>query len=98
MVDAGILPTPSISWPATSKGKWQREHDAFQKLRPQLLQTHQGKFVAIHEGRVVESGDDKIDVALRAYGSGGCVPIFVGLVTDQPALIERIPSPRVYRP
>jgi hypothetical protein len=35
--------------------------------------------VAIHEGQVVESGSDKLDIAGRAYARFGYVPIFVTL-------------------
>ncbi len=88
MLPAPVLPTP----PET---KWRREYRAFLKLQPQLLATHRGKYVAVHEGQVVESGDDNIAVAMRAYERFGYVPIYVQLVTDEPPEVIRIPSPRL---
>jgi hypothetical protein len=86
------LPAPDLSAP--HEDKWRREQRAFRQLLPELLRTHLGEFVAIHEGRVVESGVEKIDVARRAYERFGYIPIFISrVVTDPPAPV-RIPSPR----
>jgi len=57
------------------------------------MRTHKGKYVAIHEERVVDFGDDKIALALRVYAKFGYVPIYVSEVTEQPRIV-RIPSPR----
>jgi hypothetical protein len=75
--------------------KWRREQQAFRRLLPELLKTHPGQYVAIHEGHVVESGANKLEVAARAYGRFGYVPIYVTLVTDQPLPLVHLPSPRV---
>ncbi|HMF38773.1 MAG TPA: hypothetical protein VKF17_19195 [Isosphaeraceae bacterium] len=53
------------------------------------------QYVAIHEGQVVESGSDKLEVARRAYSRFGYVPIFVSRVTDEPIAPVRVPSPRL---
>jgi hypothetical protein len=96
MSEPQTFPAPVLDWPPPET-KWQREHRAYLKMYPQLLQTHRGKYVAIHEGKLVESGDDKIEVALRAYARHGYVPIYVTLVTDEPPQVVRIPSPRIIR-
>jgi hypothetical protein len=83
--------------PPLPQDKWRREQQAFHKLLPELLRAHRDRFVAIHEGRVVESGEDKLEVARRAYARFGYVPIFVSRVTEPPATAVRIPSPRVVR-
>jgi hypothetical protein len=93
---AESLPAPQINWPP-AETKWERERRAFHRLLPSLLATHRGKFVAIHEERIVDSGDDKVALALRAYAKFGYVPVFVSLVTDVPQQPVRIPSPRVLR-
>ena len=80
------VPTP-IQWDP----KWEREYAAFQRLLPELLKTHRGKYVAIHDGEVVESGDDQLSVAERAWERVGYVALHVGLVTEHPR-VERIPS------
>jgi hypothetical protein len=91
-----ILPAPTIPPPA--EDKWRQEQNAFRRLLPELLPTHRGQFVAIHEGQVVESGPDKLAVAGKAYARFGYIPIFVSLVTDQPQPLSRIPSPRLRHP
>lgn len=75
--------------------KWRREQQSFHRLLPQLLRSHLGQYVAIHEGNVVESGADKLEVAARAYARCGYVPIFVSLVSDCVPRAVRVPSPRV---
>ena len=92
MIPVDTQPAPAL--PALSEDKWRREQRVFHRLLPQLLQSHCGRYVAIHEGEVVESGADKLEVAGRAYARFGYVPIFVSLVTDQPPTPLRIPSPR----
>lgn len=86
------LPAPDLSAP--HQDKWRREQLAFRQLLPELLRTHLGEFVAIHEGRVVESGVDKIEVARRAYERFGYIPIFISRVDAGPPAPVRIPSPR----
>jgi hypothetical protein len=93
MSQADILPAPVLPRPV--QDKWRREQQAFRRLLPELLKTHLGQYVAVHEGQVVDSGDDQLAVAGRAYAQFGYVPIYVGLVTDQPIPVSRIPSPRV---
>jgi hypothetical protein len=87
------------TWPAPDLStrhddKWRREQRAFHDLLPGLLHTNPGQFVAIHEGQVVEAGDDKLAVAWRAYDRFGYVPIFVSRVAAGPPGPVRVPSPR----
>jgi hypothetical protein len=95
MISTQTLSAPEL--PAIPEDKWRSEQRAFHALLPELLQTQRGRFVAIHGGRVVESGDDKLEVARAAYARCGYVPIFVSKVTDQPLPPVRIPSPRAWR-
>jgi hypothetical protein len=93
MSQLDVLPAPVL--PEPPEDKWRREQQAFRRRLPELLPTYRNKYVAVHNGEVVESGDDKLAVAGRAYARFGYVPIYVGLVTDQPPPLSRIPSPRV---
>ena len=91
----GVLPAPILTPRAPPSGKWEAERRAFLQLRPSLLATHPGKYVAIHEGKVVDWAEDKIALGLRVYSRFGYLPIFVGCVsTEQPKPV-RIPSPRL---
>jgi hypothetical protein len=74
--------------------KWRREQRAFRQLLSELLQTCPGQFVAIHEGCVVESGDDKIEVARCVQARFGYIPIFISRVLAGTPESEGIPSPR----
>jgi hypothetical protein len=94
MSSAETLPAPDLS--GSDDGPWRREQRAFHRLLPELLHTHREQFVAIYGGQVVESGDDKLDVARQAYARFGYVPIFVSRVSDVPAAPIRIPSPRPF--
>jgi hypothetical protein len=89
------LPAPVL--PAPPEDKFRKEQQAFRRILPELLRVHRDQYVAIHEGQVVESGTDKLEVADRAYARFGYVPILVTLVTDRPLPVIRIPSPRVLR-
>ena len=83
------LPAPAIDLPASPRTKWEREHQAFQRLLPQLLATHAGRYVAVYDGQVVDSGDDKLALALRVLAKVGNVAIHVGLVTAEPEPVFR---------
>jgi hypothetical protein len=95
-LDTDVLPAPKLDWPPPET-QWERERRAFHRLLPSLLTTHRDKFVAIHDEQVVDSGDDKVQLAMRVYDKFGYVPIFVSLVTDVPQRPVRIPSPRILR-
>jgi hypothetical protein len=87
------LPAPVLPFP--SEDKFRSEQRAFHKLLPELLRTHRDQYVAIHEGRVVGSGADQVEVAERAYAMFGYTPILVTLVTDRLRPVVRMRSPRV---
>ena len=93
MTQSATLPAPAL--PRPPEDKWRREQRAFQRLLADLLKTHRGQYAAIHDEHMVESGADKLAVAGRAYARFGYVPIFVGLVTDQPPAPIRMPTPRL---
>lgn len=75
------LPDPPLS-------KFEREKRAFFRLLPDLLHTHRGQYVAVHDEQVVDSGPDQLSVALRAQAKvqGG---VYVGLVSEDPPPVAR---------
>jgi len=91
------LPAPLVELTPKPRTKWEREYQAFWKLLPELLKTHKGKYVAIHEGKVIDSGDNRLELVFRALAQAGNVDIHVGLVTDQPEPPIRIPHYRIAR-
>lgn len=79
-----VLPATAIAWPIAPRSKWEREHSAFLRLLPNLLQTHCGKFVAIHGEKVVDSDPDEMALMIRVFQKIGNVDIHIGRVTDKP--------------
>jgi hypothetical protein len=92
------LPAPTLPLRGNPHSKWEREYLAFQRLLPQLLLTHRGQYVALHEEQVVDSDTDEIALILRVHTRHGYVPIHVDLVTEQPPRPVRVPHYREYRP
>lgn len=95
MNDIQTLPAPVLNMPTAAK--WRRGQQAFRRRLPELRERYRDQYVAVHEGEIVESGNHKLAVAEKAYARFGYVPIYVGLVSDQPPPLCRIPSPRLLR-
>jgi hypothetical protein len=95
MQEKGLMPVPQLEESLAAISKWEEEYHAFLKLSPALAQTYRNKWVAIHNGEVVDSGEERIPLALRAYSHVGYVPIYVGHVPPNPGRSVRIPSPRL---
>jgi len=95
MSDVDTLPPPDLQAEAAAFSSWDDERLAFLRLVSTLLPTHQGQYVAVYRERVIASGLDQVEVAKRAYQLAGYVPIYVGLVTDEPSRPVRLPSPRL---
>jgi hypothetical protein len=88
-----LMPAPVVELPVPVESKSQREYRAFLRLLPELLKTHKGKYVAIHEEQCVDSDENEVALLLRVYKRFGYVPVYVGLVTEQPRIV-RIPHRR----
>jgi len=73
---------------------FEQERQAFERLKPELLRTHRGQWVAIHQGEVVEAGQDRSQVLDSAYDRFGYVPVYVQLVEEQPR-VYKLPHRRV---
>ena len=48
-----------------------------------------GDTVAIHDGKVIDSGDDRLELVFRVLAKVGNVDVHVGLVTDRPEPVYR---------
>ena len=94
MSDTILLPAPECQ-ASDRDDTWQRERRMFLNLESALLQTHRGKFVAIHDGKVVDTDADEVQLGLRVYRKYGYVPIYFGLVSETPTPTVRVPSPRL---
>lgn len=88
------LPAVAIKLPPTTLTKWEREYRVFLRLLPRLLQTHQGQYVAIHKEQFTDAAGDKIILVKRVLQRIGSQDFHVGLVTDEPAPLARVPHYR----
>lgn len=75
---------------------FQREKQAFERLKPELLKTHRGQYVVIREGKLVLFGNNKTELAKQAYSQFGYGPLYIGLVEEGPEVVH-MPTPRVSR-
>ncbi|HLN31495.1 MAG TPA: hypothetical protein VK395_27385 [Gemmataceae bacterium] len=87
-LDPAALSPPDFRWPPP-RTKWEREYRAFRRLLPEMLLTERGKFVAIHEERVIDMDRDEMALIARVLAKVGNVDIHVGLVTDVPEPVYR---------
>jgi hypothetical protein len=95
MAEATWVDMPPVVFATPPETKWQREYRAFVKLLPELLPTHRGQYVAVHDGRVVGHGPDKLDLAMAAYREYGPVDILVRRVAEESERrVVSIPSVR----
>jgi len=72
--------------------KFERERAAYQRLKFQLLQTHRGQFVAIHEGKAVDVDRDRRALVKRVVERYGNEPVYIQLVAEELPTFE-VPSP-----
>lgn len=84
---------PLAPLPGTSE-KFERERAAFFRLLPELLKTHRGKVVAIHDEKVIAVGDERRPVIDAARKIAGRVDLFVETVAEEWP-VERIGTRRV---
>ncbi len=80
---------PLAPIPGTSE-KFERERAAFFRLLPELLKTHLGKVVAIHDERVIAVGDDRRPVIDAATRIAGDVDLMVETVAEEWPVERRI--------
>lgn len=73
---------------------FERERQAFESLKPELLHTHRGQWVAIYRGEVVEAGQDRSQVLDSVYDRFGYVPVYVQQVEERPR-VYRLPHRKV---
>ena len=77
--------------------KLQAEAEAFIKLHPQLLTQHLGQFVAIFEGKLIDSGADFETLFLRVQKNYPDEVILIRQVMTKPTIELRGPSPRLHQ-
>jgi hypothetical protein len=76
--------------------EFEQEKRAYERLESDLMATYKGKYVAIREGQVVDSDEDKMTLIIRVYDKLGYGPMYVHKV-GEPLRIAKIISPKVVR-
>jgi hypothetical protein len=76
--------------------EFEAEKSAFERLEPGLMATYKGKYVAIRNGQVVGSDEDKMTLIGRVYDTFGYGPVYIHKV-GEPLRVTKIMSPRVAR-
>ncbi len=66
----------------------EKEKEAFLKLKPNLLGTHRGQYVAVLGGELVDSDYDGSALATRVYKKHGNVEIYIDEVTEEKRVIH----------
>ncbi len=84
------------AWREEQEQIFNREQAAFARMKPELLKTHRGKFVAIHNERLVDSDADEFALANRVYDKFGYRTILMTPVVDKER-IAYIRSPKRVR-
>ncbi len=77
---------------------FEQEVAAFEQLKPKLLEQYPGKFVAIYQGRVVASGDQKLALLDQVREQFGNVVCYIEKVAADSPRTVRMPSVRIVRP
>jgi PHD/YefM family antitoxin component YafN of YafNO toxin-antitoxin module len=62
--------------------------EAFERLKPELLRTHRGQWVAVYRGEVIEIGPDRSQVLDRVYSQLGYVQVYVQKVEEKPKVYK----------
>lgn len=75
------------AWRQEQEHILQRELEAFARLKPELMKTHKGEIVAIHEGALVDSDRDKATLAKRVYAKLGYRTILMAPIMEQERIV-----------
>ena len=78
--------------------KFEAERQAFWNQYPELLQQYSGRYVAIHQGRVIDSDEDERKLIRRVYETVGYIPVYIQRVSPEGIPRYRMSSPRIRRP
>ena len=62
---------------------FEREKSVFIRLLPTLMQRHEGQFVAVHDGVVVDSDRSSSELVRRFFGRFGDTHVYIGYVGQE---------------
>ncbi len=79
--------------------EWEKlrlEQEVYASLLPALLKTHEGEYVALHEGAVIATGTSLRELYVQVYTLLDDIPVLFRRVSAEPEPDLRIRSPRLY--
>ncbi|MCI0690746.1 DUF5678 domain-containing protein [candidate division KSB1 bacterium] len=88
-----VFEAPQLPIPKIEDDPWLRDEQAFFFMLPELLKTLRGKWVAVHNGQVVDVGDSVRDVLLRVRERFPKTEVYIQLV-DENLPVIKMRSPR----
>lgn len=88
-----VFEAPQLPIPKVEDDPWLRGQRAFFLMLPELLKTLRGKWVAVHNGEVVEVGDSVRSVLLRVRERFPRTEMYIQHV-DENLPVVKMRSPR----
>jgi len=79
------------------RAKIRREQDAYEKMHADLVRTHFGKWVAIHEGALVDVDDELAPLHRRVRARYGDEAVLLTQVEREPIKTLRLQTPSTFR-
>jgi hypothetical protein len=77
------------------RAKVEKEQAIFEQRKPELLKQYRGRYIAMHNGEVVETAADLRTLRNKVFARFGHTPMLHTLVTDEPDREIVIRSPRL---
>jgi hypothetical protein len=88
-----VFEAPQLPIHKIEDDPWLRDEQAFFFMLPELLKTLRGKWVAVHNGQVIDVGDSVRDVLLRVRERFPRTEAYIQLV-DENLPVIKMRSPR----
>lgn len=81
-----------------AEAAFEAEAAAFDRLRLSLLAQFEGKYVAVYQGKVVASGDNRFELLRQVHQKFGPVPCYIDRIKADSSIRKvRVPSVWVAR-
>lgn len=81
-----------VNGDAAFRAEFEREVANFEMLKPRLLEQYMGRVVAVYQGKVIEIGDDILDVYDAVVKKHGTIPCYVQSVSVESPRKVRVPT------
>jgi hypothetical protein len=70
-----------------------RQSKLFDDCKEDLIEKYNDLYVLFEDGQVLDFGENRAEVAIRAYKKGGMRPLFIEKVTRKPQPIPTVWTP-----